>query len=99
MNFTNRTTMFRHVQAKYNLIFNTIEDLYKPKAGVRLKLIVGLRKRQENSLFKMFLRTIAYFYFYAMRKFSKSGNVINVSARSITDHRKQPGKSSRRVVL
>jgi hypothetical protein len=58
-----RAGIFRYLQEKYHFIFNSIEDLYKPKATTRLKIMIGLRGRSENSLIKMFFRTIAYFMF------------------------------------
>lgn len=58
-----RVEIFRYLQGKYHFIFNTIEDLYKPKATARLKIMIGLRARKENTLIKMILRSISYFWF------------------------------------
>jgi len=74
-----RTSIFRYLQAKYHFIFNTIEDLYKPKATARLKIMIGLRSRKENTLLQMFFRTVAYFWFMFLRLFFRKPKMYNVS--------------------
>jgi hypothetical protein len=56
-----RTEIFRYLQLKYNFVFNVIEDLYKPKGALRLKIILGLRSGKENRLYRLLIRSIFQF--------------------------------------
>ncbi|MFZ9942006.1 MAG: hypothetical protein ACO3O0_00200 [Bacteroidia bacterium] len=53
-----RSKVFRYLQLKYNFVFNVIEDLYRPKNSVMLKITTGLRALPENSLGRIFFRSL-----------------------------------------
>lgn len=53
-----RSSIFRHLQLKYNFVFNVIEDLYKPKNSIMLKIMTGLRSLPVNSLGRIFFRSL-----------------------------------------
>jgi hypothetical protein len=53
-----RSKVFRYLQLKYNFVFNVIEDLYRPKTSVMLKITTGLRALPENSLGRIFIRLL-----------------------------------------
>jgi hypothetical protein len=70
--FHSRAAIFKFMQKRYNLIYNTLEDLYKPKPNYLLSIMIGLRGDKENTLFRMFIRTIGLalfnlFGFYTKR--------------------------------
>ncbi len=81
-----RRAVFQHLQAKYNLVFNTIEDVYKPKSSVRLKITIGLRKQKENSLLKMFARSLALISFSVTGLFIK--RELSIEAITSPGHKK-----------
>ncbi len=56
--FNERAVVFKYIQTRYNLIFNTLEDLYNPKPKLFLAILIGLRSEKENTLFKMFVRGV-----------------------------------------
>ncbi len=62
-NFESRTQVFRYIQPRFDLVINNLDELYQPKSGTVLKIMVGLRKEKSNSLFKMLLRLIEYSFF------------------------------------
>jgi hypothetical protein len=100
MDFNTRTAIFRHIQPKYNLVLNTIEELYKPKASTRLKLMIGLRRLKVNTLSKMFIRAMEFFLFTFVRKFSKDAYTLSVDQLNPHQHsREEKPPSSRQVVL
>jgi len=61
MDAANRSNVFRYLQFKYNFVFNTIEDLYKPKGSLLLRITVGLRALDENSLGRLVGRLLGNF--------------------------------------
>jgi hypothetical protein len=91
-----RSSVFRYLQGKYHFVFNTIEDLYKPKATARLKIMIGLRARAENSLIRMFFRTVAYFWYKATRMFFSKQKTYAVSG-NIMIEKKSSDSSSRQA--
>lgn len=66
-----RAVIFKYIQIRYNLIFNTLEDLYAPKPNMTLAIIIGLRAEPENTLLKMFLRSIEQLFFNLFRRLFK----------------------------
>jgi len=58
-----RTTIFRYIQPKFDLVFNTLEDLFTPSTSVLIKLMLGLRKAKPNSLYRIFFRTLGFIFF------------------------------------
>jgi len=69
--FETRTTIFRYIQPRYDLVINTLDELYQPKGSTQLKMMMGLRRDKMNSLFKMFLRVVEYGIFTFLRNFTK----------------------------
>jgi hypothetical protein len=55
-----RSSIFKYLQTKYNFVFNTIEDLYRPKSSLLFKITVGLRALPENSISLLIIRGIQY---------------------------------------
>lgn len=52
-----RSSIFKYLQSKYNFVFNIIEDVYRPKNSLLLKITYGLRALPENSLANLALRS------------------------------------------
>jgi len=73
---TSRTVIFKYIQTRYNLVFNTLEDLYAPKPNMALAIIIGLRAEPENTLLKMFIRSIELIIFNLLRRLSKKEEFI-----------------------
>jgi hypothetical protein len=61
--FESRTDIFRYIQPKYDLVFNTLDDLFTPSTAVLIKIMLGLRKSKPNSLFRIFFRTLGFLFF------------------------------------
>jgi hypothetical protein len=57
-----RSSIFKYLQTKYNFVFNVIEDLYRPKNSLLLKITLGLRALPENSLMSFALRGLHLFF-------------------------------------
>ncbi|MDQ3050878.1 MAG: hypothetical protein M3Q95_08345 [Bacteroidota bacterium] len=53
-----RAVIFKYLQSRFNLVFNTLEDLYTPKPNMLLTIMIGLRSERENTLIRMFFRSI-----------------------------------------
>jgi hypothetical protein len=77
---SSRQEIFGYIQPRFNLVFNTIEDLYKPKGSVQLKVLIGLRRFPFNSLFRMFFRGMEYLLFSAVRLFYKGDKTIEAKS-------------------
>ena len=100
MDFKTRTEIFRYIQPKYNLVLNIIEDLYKPKATTRLKLMIGLRKLRGNSLVKMFFRAFEFMILTILRWIYRGEHILNPD--QINPHKKTHNSkplTSRKVVF
>jgi hypothetical protein len=67
------------MQTRFNLIFNTLEDLYTPKPNILLAIMIGLRAEPENLLFKMFFRSMEQIFFNLFGWITKKPVLINVS--------------------
>ncbi len=61
--FVNRAVIFKYMQERYDLIFNTLEDLYPPVRKTVFTLMVGLRSESKNTLVRMFFRSMAFALF------------------------------------
>ena len=57
--FVQRGDIFKYMQNRYDLIYNTLEDLYTPTRKTVLTLMVGLRSEPKNTLIRMFFRSAA----------------------------------------
>jgi hypothetical protein len=88
LDFGKRTEIFRYVQPKYNLVFNTIEDLYVPKGGVKLKLMIGLRHLNINRLSRVIFRALILGLWKLLHIFGKKK--IHLPA-IVTSNHKNPG--------
>lgn len=66
-----RSSIFKYLQTKYNFVFNTIEDLYKPKSSLLLRITIGLRALPENSLSSLIFRGVRLFIWNLGFLFSK----------------------------
>ena len=66
-----RAEVFKHMQSRYHLVFNTLEELFKPSAKKLLTIMVGLRGEKQNSLFRMFFRTVAIAFFHLLSPVTK----------------------------
>lgn len=81
-----RSSIFKYLQTKYNFVFNTIEDLYRPKSSLLLKITVGLRAMPENSLVQILLRGIQVaiwnIAFVFSKKTKKLGPVFSPTRQS-----------------
>lgn len=76
LDISSRTEIFRYIQPKYNLVFNVIEDLYVPKGGVLLKIMIGLRHLPNNTLLKMALRILHQGFWNLSNLFSQRSIVL-----------------------
>jgi len=79
--FNERAEIFKYMQTRFNLIFNTLEDLYKPKANMLLAIMIGLRGEKKNSLFQMFLRSFEVAYFRLFGSLIKREVYIKVTPK------------------
>lgn len=66
-----RSSIFRYLQLKYNFVFNVIEDLYKPKNSIMLKITTGLRSLPINSLGRIFFRSLQLVFWNLGMVFAK----------------------------
>lgn len=85
-----RTDIFRYIQPKYNLVFNVIEDLYVPKGGVLLKIMIGLRHMNSNTLMKMAFRFFQQGMWNLLHLFSPKSIILS----STTNVDPQSGEST-----
>ncbi|MBL0340760.1 MAG: hypothetical protein IPP71_07490 [Bacteroidetes bacterium] len=83
--FASRTSIFRYIQPRYDLVINNLDDLYQPKAGIVLSIMVALRKEKENSLFKMMLRTLEYGFFNLFGFITKKVSHLHPSKSGSTE--------------
>jgi hypothetical protein len=79
---SDRTSVFRYIQPKYNLVFNVIEDLYIPKGGVLLKLTIGLRRLSTNTLPRMAYRALILGFWKVSHLFRKQSVIYGVGGNS-----------------
>lgn len=86
-----RACIFSYLQKKYNLIFNSIDDLYIPDDNTRLQLIIGLRKLKENTLSKIFVRFIKV-RLYSLTAVFRKPQLITAT---IDTEKKQPPANER----
>lgn len=54
-----RAVIFKYLQTRFDLVFNTLEDLYSPKPNMLLTIMIGLRSERGNTLIRMFIRSVA----------------------------------------
>lgn len=99
MDFESRQSIFRYIQLKYHLVFNTIEELYIPKASIRLNLIVGLRQQNENSLFRAFFRSFGFFFFKLARMIFRDGKEIEIHPDKTSPTDVSQPRAKRQVIL
>lgn len=98
-NFKERAVVFKYLQTRYNLIFNTIEDLYKPKPNIFLTILIGLRSEKENTLFKMFIRSIEITLYRLLSYVSKREKHIIPSLSQAPDFPGRNKNSARQAML
>jgi hypothetical protein len=77
--FSSRAVIFKYMQTRFNLIFNTLEDLYTPKPNMLLAIMIGLRAEPENLLIKMFLRSLEQIFFNLFGWITKKPVLIKAS--------------------
>ncbi len=94
--FDTRTKVFRYIQPRYDLVINTLDELYTPKGSTQLKIMVGLRRDPMNSLFKMILRVVEYGFFKFFRLFRKRVTVIH-NRQNYFEHEKITSRSRNRA--
>lgn len=82
-----RVRIFSYLQKKYNLIFNSIDELFSPDENTRLQLIIGLRKLKANTLLKVFFRSLRTLLFSLTGGFRKSKIIL---CSSLTDKKHFP---------
>lgn len=78
--FANRTLVFRYIQPRFDLVINNLDELYQPKAGTLLKIMVAERKLKANSLLKMVSRTFEYVIFNLLGFTTKKITHVSPSA-------------------
>jgi hypothetical protein len=76
---SSRAVIFKYMQTRFNLIFNTLDDLYEPSPKMLLSMMIGLRAEKGNTLFKMFLRAIEFGVFNLLGWYTKKPFQIAVS--------------------
>lgn len=74
-----RAVIFKYIQTRFNLVFNTLEDLYTPKPNMLLAILIGLRAEPENLLIRMFLRSLAQVFFNLFGWYTKKPVLIKAS--------------------
>jgi len=84
--FNTRATIFKYIQTRFNLIFNTLEDLYEPKPNMLLSIVIGLRADRKNSLLRMFLRSIEQLLFNIFGLITKRTIRIESKRRNSPEH-------------
>jgi hypothetical protein len=95
-----RTTIFRYVQPKYDLVLNTLDELYKPSTSYLLKINSGLRLQKTNSLFKMILRVVEYTIFNAAGSITKKPKHLSPTLRDkARGAAKKPGNTTGQAML
>ena len=78
--FATRASIFRYIQEKFNLVFNTLEDLYEPKPGMLLSIVVGLRSEKSNTLLRMLFRSMEHVSFNLFGFITKKTKRISPSS-------------------
>ena len=63
LTFEERSTIFGHIHSRFSLVIHTLNDLFDYKPATQFKMILALRKRKGNSLFRIFLRLTERFFF------------------------------------
>lgn len=98
--FVQRTEIFKYMQSRYHLVFNTLEDLYKPARKTVLTLMVGLRSEPKNTLLQMFFRSAGIGLFNLFGAFTRKMRVYEASfAKSPGTPLHDESKKSRQAVL
>jgi len=63
LGFEDRSKIFGHIHSQFSLVIHVLDDLYEYSPGILFKLVLALRKRKCNSLFRILLRLIELTYF------------------------------------
>jgi hypothetical protein len=67
LTFEERSRIFGHIHSRFSLVIHTLNDLYEYKPGTNFKMVLALRKRKGNSLFRIFLRLTGHLFFGIMK--------------------------------
>lgn len=98
--FEKRTQVFRYIQPRYDFVINNLDELYQPKSGTVLKIMVGLRKEKSNTLFRMLMRLIEYAFFNMFGFITKKIRHVKPSGgKSIHTPGQSRNKTAGQVVL
>jgi len=98
--FEKRTQVFRYIQPRYDFVINNLDELYQPKSGTLLNIMVGLRKEKSNTLFRMLLRLIEYGFFNLFGFITKQVFHVKPSGgKSIHTPGQSSNKTAGQVVL
>jgi hypothetical protein len=98
--FVQRTEIFKYMQSRYHLVFNTLEDLYKPARKTLLTLMVGLRGEPKNTLMRMFFRSVGIGLFNMFGPFTRKMRVYDaVFTKSPVSPLQKEGEPSHQAVV
>ena len=89
-----RATIFKYIQSRYSMVFNTLEDLYEPKPNTLLTIMIGLRATSKNTLLRMFLRSIEQLLFNIFGMITKRPSRISAESRR---HPEAPSTTKKRT--